>query len=455
MRESPDLNPWRESLAGLDNRDCLREFLTVSGKPILSLAQADESEVTHLVSTAIRKIRIPTAEGIEISRELILRMKTHYLARYRSKQDYLAGVYDLEWPDAQDEYMPVCLTGHAGVGKSTLMLDLARILQHEKLIDIGAGHDKVKLTPCWRISMGKGMTVGRALAKLIDGERLTAKRLRTDEIIDLCRKISYRDGVGLIIVDELQFLAQSANAKVAISSMLLELGKLGIPYVFVANHSACQKLVTLPEEVRDRLLSAPRIMLPSLRGSDYWITYLGEVQRVLGRTYCGSLVNDESSIFSLTAGLMRHVEQLFVGTYRDVWSQGRRSVTMSDLMAYFDSTANTHYRKRVEQSITEFSSDKMPTHDKSPFSQPTILAQVYIDLEKEKRDKKYAEEVLRQSLPVSERKALAVKEKSAQARQASKPKTAEKTKRPKPKTPAEHFAAYLAKGGRGINPPSK
>lgn len=453
MSSPSDTNPWRDSLIGLEDRGRLRELLTVSGKPIVGLGQADEYQVAHLVGTGIRSIRMPTDEGIEIARDLILRIKTHYWTRYRSKRDYLAGVYDIEGTDAQGDYKPVCLSGHAGVGKSTLMLDLTRILQQPSLIDVGAGHDKVKLIRCWRVSLGKGMTVGRVLAKLIDGERLTAKRMRTDEIIELCRRIAYRDGVGLIVVDELQFLAQSADAKTAISSLLLELGKLGIPFVFVANHSACQKLESLPEEVRDRLLSAPRILLPSLRGTDYWIGYLGEIQRVLGRTLAGNLADEQSEIFSLTAGLMRHVEQLFVGTYADVWAQGRRCVTMRDLMNFYDSTSNTHYRKRVEQSIAEFANDnKMPKHDRSPFPPPTVTAQVYANLEKEKRAKLYAEEVLRQSLTVKEREALAAKEKRQQPRPPLKPKTVTKAARPRKLTAAEHHAEYLAKGGRGIYP---
>jgi hypothetical protein len=70
----------------------------------------------------------------------------------------------------------------------------------------------------------------------------------------------FRDGVSAILLDELQFLAQS-GATTRITKTLLLHTYLGPPLLYSANYNMVHALASRPQQYRDRLLSSPIVML--------------------------------------------------------------------------------------------------------------------------------------------------------------------------------------------------
>ncbi|MEI6117642.1 MAG: hypothetical protein WCP99_24140, partial [Burkholderiales bacterium] len=252
---------------------------------------------------------------------------------------------------------------------------------------------------------------------------------------------------------EMQSITQSATARHELEKTLWQLGLLGTPLLFAVNYSAAHKLLDAPEEIQDRLLLKPMILLPSLPDSQDWADYLNEVGRILGPTLHCDLIANRNQLFNFTAGLRRYVILLIVRAYQLAWSENRRFVTMQDLNRAYGNGDYGVARKRVERIVKELicgGASGKTSQDDCPFPIPEAISQAYARHDKEHKAREFSKSFIAQELAAEARARNLNDGGVAQATFAPKmSKTSSKSRSNRSKTAAELHEAEIRSKSHG------
>src|SRR5690606_33800928 len=139
------VNALRSRFDGLELRDNVRQRVTRVSMPKRPLTNLEHHLVRAEIANLLGQLYIPTSADMDLFIELIHVMKAHCHTVYTTDQEYLKNIYrasdgksDLD--NAQARFSsPICLTGPAGVGKTTFLEALKRLLPGRKDIELGRG----------------------------------------------------------------------------------------------------------------------------------------------------------------------------------------------------------------------------------------------------------------------------------------------------------------------------
>jgi len=417
----------------------------------IKIPAGESPEVTEArLRKALESIFIATRQVRRIIRQIVGASLGFSDTRYDDAINYLRHVYEKAPPTEGPASTAICLTGLAGVGKSTLARAIERLMQIDECIFIDHGHDPFPSNHCISVSFREHRTIAAVLKKISypDGESVPP-RARVDVLAKQVRWRAFRDFSLLMVADECQFITRGKDANTVATDILMTLMGIDVPLAFVANYSLCHKLKRRPQEDRHRLLCRPIVMDPEVPGSDDWREYLAECTRVAGRWLRISVEDDEQTIFRMSFGIKRIVVHLLCLAYRHMVQDGRKTVTLKDLQEAYLSPDNMH-RREVEELLAQMHTGREPSMDLlCPFDVDSPLNYV-ADQMKRERDAQIVHTYTEQSLSVSERKALdALNRKISGA-----PKTppAPKTKRAIPPLSAAGLLAGYSKLRESVQP---
>lgn len=85
-------------------------------------------------------------------------------------------------------------------------------------------------------------------------EKDRRKDLKLPRLLELARRVAFRDGVCIMTADEFQFVSKSVNANSMATSLLLQLLSIGPRLIYCANYSLAHRLKARRQEDRQRLL---------------------------------------------------------------------------------------------------------------------------------------------------------------------------------------------------------
>ncbi|WP_269499752.1 ATP-binding protein [Castellaniella sp. S9] len=393
------------------------------------------NQITHLLN----ELYIPTTADLKILHQLIGDMRAHCKSVYQTEQQFLSHIYTPLDDFLVNWHAPICLTGPAGVGKTSMLRALKRLLPVASEIEIGRGHDNIPTQSYWHIQV-QSLSTSTALLSPFVHTQLGDNNGRPRQIVPLCAKIAYKSGVSLLVLDELQFLTQSSTANTSVTKCLYQMAYIGLPFIFAANYSLCRLLQRRPEQDRQRLLSRPQILLPATPDSPDWSEYLSAIQAVLGDSLHIDLVRERYVIYQFTAGLKRLTVQLITLAYHLVWEKGLRQVTEADLRNAFDHTEYATAREQASDMLSPYT--QANKQYECPFPLPKVTAAVLADHQKLLQQQLLAKKVQTDALPSAEREALGV------VKQPKAPKASRKRK-----VTADELrqAAYRRQSRRPIN----
>lgn len=406
---------WTSRYRNALDLDVIRQRATVRGAPLHGLDALPIEVACSLLQDGLKAVFLPTARCCELIRREVERALAHASKVYADPKEILRAGYSGFM--SVDPYMPTLITGPAGSGKTQLRLAIGRVLGGRREVWIDESHPRVPLIDYVECAVGNQKSVSGVLRPLARPE-IAAGRVRVKEV-ELpgeCARWQRLCGTCLLGADEMQFMAQSANATVLITTTMLAIAELRLPWFAIANYSLGWKLSSRPAEATQRLLGNPTLLLPDPPDSADWIALLNEYGSVAEEVFAFQPTEQAVGLWNLSAGLKRELVKLLVHAYRLARRCGSKQATWEHVKHAFASVEFSVPRRDVDLLIAHAAQGGALRKDLDcPFSGAEIneQSQAYSDKLRQARSAKLADKVVKSAMTGSERQSIAEIEKLA------------------------------------------
>lgn len=367
-----NLNPWISRYERFTSLAAIKKAATVFCNPLGDLRHESPELAAARIECVLTKIFIPTDRVCALMQAEIARAHAHAVLYYPDRQTTMANAYALKYEG--DGYMPTCITGLAGSGKTQLLRAMGRVLGPPTQIKLGPDHGEVPLNTFTTISIGSQRSISQILRPLARPEVILGNiRVSEMDLIEDCARWQTQTGSCLLGVDELQFLAQSSDATTQVTKVLLAFQKVMKPWFFIANYSLCEKLKSRPQEATQRLLSRPRVIHPDLPDSKDWLALIDEYEKLLSETIGSEIFLEKAQLWNYTGGLKRLLVLLIKNSYLTARMRGNRKVSWTDVTSTYNSIDYQLNRRDIEELIANsIQGGALRQHLKCPFTEADI-----------------------------------------------------------------------------------
>ena len=215
----------------------------------------------ELLKSGLKRIFLCSKQDKEIILQFLALGESHAEIHYPSAMGHMKGLNaKFPWGDTMDP--AIMFTGLAGTGKTELLKALRRLLGERSAHDL-PGHDGVPLVPGWFMTLRNGSGLNNLLLPWLEqpnefsesnDEKERCKDLKLPRLLELARRVAFRDGVCIMTADEFQFVSKSVNANSMATTLLLQLLSIGPRLIYCANYSLAHRLKARRQEDRQRLL---------------------------------------------------------------------------------------------------------------------------------------------------------------------------------------------------------
>jgi len=328
-------NLWIEPYKALRASSRIRELAFVHGVPLTGLDALTPALALKRVEEALERIFVPTKQCCEVLGALVedsLAYATdvfpsvdHYVRRLNSKE---LGI---------SPWGIRLITGLAGIGKTTLVLALGRVLPDAELAI--PGHGTHQINRCRLVKLGEKWGTNEIRRQF----GITEPGMK-----DIPRFL-YGSGCASIGLDETQFMGMSRDAHVRAAKVIMQLNELGPPLHVVTNFSLGHNLGKGNHEIRARILASKiSVLVPEAAESDDWRDFIAECAIVL-KEYLAldfDLTSYRIELWNKSAGIKRNVKRLLMFAYEKARSN-RRKIAWADIEHAYGSLSYSDARSDV------------------------------------------------------------------------------------------------------------
>jgi hypothetical protein len=347
-------NPWLDRFEGLESAKTIIQRMEFIPKPILGLRFLDPAAAAVELDQALKSLFLVSGQILALVLKVIPQLIHHARTNYPSRKAFLARCYSSV---EVEPYLPLCLTGLAGTGKTSLFDAFRRLLALDTEILVDVAHT-FRLCTVRSVKVRSQVSIPQMLSILSDGDssRIPLAKVGSRSSPDSHAHRLYQDGVCQVLADEFQFLTQSQTANTQIAKNLLALTYLGLHAMFNANYSLLHRLKKRPQEEQHRLLGNVVQLVPDPPGSDDWIRLLREFEKLAPDFFKIDFETERQAIWNYCAGLRRNLRRLLVIATQHREGGHGGFLTMSSVRAAFLSGEYAMYREEValliQSSIT-------------------------------------------------------------------------------------------------------
>jgi hypothetical protein len=322
----------------------IRQRVTVRPEPLRDLSRLNPVIAGEVIMVRLKQIFLPNQFSLAFIQEMVGRADLFTRSVFTNERDYQAKIYNP--PDI--EVAPICLSGLAGVGKSETVAALMRLLPSNIEFESSHFQDKVPLVSHWYASARDKARGRQLLAEFLLDSGPAGKSTNASQLLNLCRRIVYRHGVSLLLLDETQHIVKGQGTAL-VTDILLTLARIGLPMIYLANYSLLHKLLGRNQEDTQRLLTQPRVMQPDDPAGQDWKAYVAECVRVSSGQIRANEGEFASELYRLTFGLKRLAVHLLSLAYIECRKAGRSYIVLGDLSQAYRSTEYSSSRVDVEE----------------------------------------------------------------------------------------------------------
>lgn len=352
----------------------------------LSLMRGTPLAEAEQFANAAKAVFLSDSQVRRILRVFIDLARAHAEMHFSTDGQYKKHLYE-RFPWGLEHPSAICFTGLDGIGKSQLLAALATLLKDDTLIDM-KGYSNLPLVALWLLTLRDGAGLNTILQPMLEAPatreneeartestEATKRKPVTDgslpELLRVCRVITWRDAVCLLLIDEFQNLSKGgASAKA--TAVLLQLRTIGPRLAFCANFSLVHKLMDGNPEDGRRLVSQPIEMLPDRSGSKSFCEYLIELKRIAPKVFVFDVEKLNSVIHQYTFGVKGNVVSLLKWAYVVSRSRSKSGTVGEDeIREAYLSSEYSFTRKCVENLWKQAARDECLDRKLwSPFRQP-------------------------------------------------------------------------------------
>jgi hypothetical protein len=391
-------NIFSTRFLGPRTEDEIRRLVTVRPDPITGLENERPAMAASRLTNALKGLYLPNQFSLDFIMENIDRAHSFSAESFPTDQHYQINLYN----PPTIETFPMCLTGPAGVGKSQTLSALMKAMPGPTAYNSSHYLEAHTLISHWYASGQDKASSRQLLMGLLDSDAVE-DRTNTSQLLSSCRRRAYRDGVSLVVLDEMQHHTTGGGV-VRVTEILLMMAKLGIPMIYAANYSLGHKLLLRNVEDKQRLLSEPRVMLPDPPGSAAWEEYVRECIRVSGQRFAADPDALAHELYRCTYGIKRLAVHLLKAAYLEARAGKRHKIRLEDINQAYLSTSYSTNRKDIEDSFRldlQKSRPRFRPDLRCPFDIP-VQSNVIL-FARERRDERVNEQIFLSSLTEVER----------------------------------------------------
>jgi len=357
-------NPWTDRFDHIDEHQIRLKFEN-RPMPLDPKLASNKAALFSGLRDAYSQLAIATPRIIDLYTVLVTRCAAHAHSAYADPSNFLKQCYRKDGPLMPEENFPICLTGPAGIGKSTLLKRLPLVLPHTTTLSVDAGHKIFPLVSCWYLSIKNARTKSAMLRQLIQGAGHTPSGKSIEALIHQCRVIAYQTGVCMISVDELQFLTMSKDATAKIFDAVSELTGIGVPITLATNYSLVYKLKRRAHEDKQRILGESKVLYQDAADSDEWKQTVDGFREVAPWLFRFGAHDDSeyyAQLHSFTAGTRRLISKLIL-TALSLEKRSSPSIGLDQIFAAYMSPEFSVNREDVELMNQQFMTGKKVRDD--------------------------------------------------------------------------------------------
>lgn len=312
MTAVPWVNAWRDEP---DDKELDR----IVERPACRIDDTGTSpdELAQTFVNAAQQIFLCDTQSRRLLRMMLSAGRAHVKLNFPSVSHFDRHVVT-EAPWISLPKFPIGISGLSGIGKTQLQLALGRLAASRTLRIETEILANVELKPMWCAKLSHAGGVADVLAQFLDDDaRLgvghsahdssplscdTVSR-RVAKSLNLRTRVrSYRDGVAMIGLDELQFGANGSGCA-WVTSLILRLMSYGPLVVYNTNFSLLHNLLKGNNEVTRRLLSNVTEMLPFGADDSEWRRFVQEVMSLLPEAWDFSVNQVSGDLLRYTFGV--------------------------------------------------------------------------------------------------------------------------------------------------------
>lgn len=401
-------SPWVARLEMLSDPDEIRRRTRVIADPVERLHECGVHLGAQRLKQALAEVFEPTDGIVSIISSLVGQAQAHAAMYYSDPRTVLmranADSIDIE------PYMPTCLSGPAGAGKSRLRRAISRLFGSMEDVVLGVGYGKVPHVPFTSVPVSTERSVLQILKPLARPEiRCGNRRITDGELPGDCAVWQAIVGGCLAGIDELQFLSHSEATALILRILHAVLG-VKVPWFFVCNYSLCWRLLDRRPENTQRLLGRPVVLLPEPLGSNDWLRVLAALQAAAPDAFAFDFAKHEAEIWNMSSGLKRLVVDLLVLAYHASRHRDATTVSWLDVQCAYLSAGYKANRVDVEAVIAHAVQGGELRRDlRCPFEDDISSKAIkhYREQLRDARARKVVQAALDASMTVEERSRLA------------------------------------------------
>lgn len=401
--------------------DEVQRRIVIQPQPITSLAGYGISEGAGLIEAHMRSFYTVTPQIIHLVQEVCGIGSAYLKSTYTDLYTFQAKC-NTESLISKDPRTATAVTGLGGVGKTQLLRAVARLVTPEGAQFECPNLPAYPVQGMWILTMVAGMSMATLLEFYVAG----GGDLKA--ILKAAAKRAFTNGVGLISLDESQFITATQQGHAKAAELLMRLTYIGPPFVYAANFTMINKLRLRPNQERDRLLSNVIVQYPEEYGSDAHQSIVTDQLVVLSEAVSGdsaiSAKNHAHEIHNFTYGINRKSAILLTHAWQISRERGSSIITMDDVRRAYQSDKFSSHRVEVEILKSQSIGRRMVREDLwCDFAPPTANSSgqflltatnpnttssdnvICLPEATEEKEKRVANEMARETMSKSEREA--------------------------------------------------
>lgn len=326
---------------------------------VVAKVSSDPAMLAHELQLNLDRIFVPDEQATRLASWIYATARGFVAHRYQSLSEYidismtpaaeLESCRAYQYVTLNPEMVPIyAVHGLPGVGKSAFVRAVLRVFPPPCEIE-GEGNPAQRLqtlSVCW-IGVNTNFSllnwVKETLCRF--GSPGQKGKMNLGALSKLLFKAFYRNGVGAILVDELQFASGRASASHALSQ-LLAMRNFGVPIFFFANSDFIDLIRESRAQIAQRIPREIRLMAPMARGNPTFQTML---KAQLGLFPYGHDIDVErcaTAIYDMAGGLPRASGRLIELAAPDALRHSRK-LSMRDLIAAQNSSSFAPFRQQI------------------------------------------------------------------------------------------------------------